>query len=263
VRPARLLLAVPAVAVGVTVVGSLAGVASPAAAAGCASMTLGVGGLQPSSLAIPYSGCVQFRNATALPATFSVSPDYRRSVAPGSTTPVAQAYVGRSAGSHRVTATSALSHATGTITVAASPSPSPSPKPSHSPAPSQSASPRPTPRPTGSHSPGGTGPKVAPSPSQPPGTSRGHGGHGGSQGRQTGGKQGPPATPAPPQEPTVPIPLQTPRVVATGPLESPSDRAVGLPAAVAGLLVVGGATALVRVLLAEPVDGADSVGAGA
>ena len=59
----------------------------------------------------------------------------------------------------------------------------------------------------------------------------------------------------------MPSPLHTPAVVVGGgPLEPPTSRSVGLPAAIAALLVIGGATGLVRVVLAEPVDGPDSVG---
>jgi hypothetical protein len=45
----------------------------------------------------------------------------------------------------------------------------------------------------------------------------------------------------------------TPAAVVAGPLQPPSDRGTGLPAAVAALAVVATATGLVRVLLAEPV----------
>jgi hypothetical protein len=56
-----------------------------------------------------------------------------------------------------------------------------------------------------------------------------------------------------------------PAVVA-GPLQPPTDRGTGLPAALAALGVVATAGGLLRVLLAEPVrgrpvDGRDSVGA--
>lgn len=53
-------------------------------------------------------------------------------------------------------------------------------------------------------------------------------------------------TPAPPAR-------ETPRLVA-GPLEPASGRAVGLPAALAAVLLAGMVTGLVRVVRAEPVD---------
>jgi hypothetical protein len=53
-----------------------------------------------------------------------------------------------------------------------------------------------------------------------------------------------------------PLPSPSPSSTALSPLaqiQPPSGRAAGLPAANAALLVVGGAAAFVRVLLAEPV----------
>jgi hypothetical protein len=43
-----------------------------------------------------------------------------------------------------------------------------------------------------------------------------------------------------------------------GPLQPPTDRGTGLPAALAALAVVGTAGALLRVLLAEPIGPVDS-----
>jgi hypothetical protein len=45
--------------------------------------------------------------------------------------------------------------------------------------------------------------------------------------------------------------------IVTGPLQPPTDRGTGLPAALAALAVVGTAGALRRVLLAEPVSPVD------
>jgi hypothetical protein len=45
--------------------------------------------------------------------------------------------------------------------------------------------------------------------------------------------------------------------VLSGPLQPPSDRGTGLPAALAALAVVGTAGALLRVLLAEPISPVD------
>jgi hypothetical protein len=53
-------------------------------------------------------------------------------------------------------------------------------------------------------------------------------------------------------------------VVVAGPLQPPTGRGTGLPAAVAAVVIVGTAAALLRVLLSYPisaVDGRHSVGA--
>ena len=49
-------------------------------------------------------------------------------------------------------------------------------------------------------------------------------------------------------------------MVAGGPLEPPTDRGVGLPAAIAALALAGAGGGLVRVLLAEPVGAVDERG---
>ena len=65
----------------------------------------------------------------------------------------------------------------------------------------------------------------------------------------------------PPVSPPGPVqmPSQTPTPAATavvaGPVEPPSGRGLGMPAALAALAVVGTGAALVRVIAAEPVDG--------
>jgi hypothetical protein len=48
--------------------------------------------------------------------------------------------------------------------------------------------------------------------------------------------------------------------VVSGPLQPPTDRGTGLPAALAALAVVGTAAALLRVLLAEPIGPVDDGG---
>ena len=65
--------------------------------------------------------------------------------------------------------------------------------------------------------------------------------------------------------PTSPSPSRSSgAVVVAGPLQPPTGRGTGLPAAVAALVIVGTSAALLRVLLSypiSPVDGAHSVGA--
>jgi hypothetical protein len=52
---------------------------------------------------------------------------------------------------------------------------------------------------------------------------------------------------------TTPLPSPAPSVaVISGPLQPSTNRGVGLPAALAALLVVGSGGGLLRVLLAEP-----------
>ena len=62
--------------------------------------------------------------------------------------------------------------------------------------------------------------------------------------------------------PPGPLQTTTPAAVAAGgPLEPPSPRAMGLPAALAALVLIGVGAAVVRVMLAEPaVDNRRSVG---
>lgn len=228
-----------------------------ALAAGCASMTLDYGVpsgsgvvLVPQHVSIPYGGCVVFTNETATTATITVSGGYRATVDGfGASTTGARRYVGRTAGRHAVTATSGPATTTGSITVAApassslsQPSSSPSRQPTHRGPAATSGAGSPSARSSA------TGPQVAPGPKRlkPPAV--------------------PPARPVPVSSVLAPSPGPTPEVapsssaaaVVSGPLEPPTDRGVGLPAALAVLAVVGCGAGLVRVLLAEPVGAVDS-----
>jgi hypothetical protein len=236
---------------------------APASAAGCRVVTVendppvGIG-LSPPKSSVPYGGCVQFTdNAFGPPVTVTVAGGYHVDLDYGESTSGKSSYSATAPGTHAVTADNGTASAHGSITVGAPPSSSPSP--SRSP----STSPRPAPAPSSSSSPS-SGPRVAPTP-------RGH--------RH---RAGPPVVlPSAAPPPTLPGVTATPGVVpsvagsppgplqsttpvpvaASGPVEPPSDRRIGLPAAVAALVVVGVGTALLRAVLAEPaVDSGRSVG---
>lgn len=239
----------------------LAGSWTAAAAATCDVMTVRyafttghVVTLAPPHESIPYGGCVQFTNNTAGTVTITVADGYSQNVGPGATTPPSAAYAGRHPGRHSVTARSGPTSASGTITVGAAPTHSASPTSSPHPTPSHRTS-RPTNSPTKTGG-RGSGPQVAPSVTSPP-----HHLRPGRLPRVHRPAVSPPvvSTPVPTPPPVSPSPA--PAVVA-GPIEPPSGRGSGLPAAVAALAVVGTGAAFVRVLLAEPraVDSGRTVG---
>ena len=233
-------------AVGAAVASSLAMLPAQAA---CSVMTFefdptsGVV-LSPSTLTVANGACVTFHNATITPAQFSAGAHYK-STAPafGDATPN---YVAGPAGTHQaVTASGAAGTAHGTIVVKpAAPKPSPSPS-HHSSSPSShpsSSAHHPSPTPTAQRpTPPATTPTAAPPPVQP--------------------LVSPPAgsTPYLAGQPTpTPSPSSSAPAVVAGPLQPPTDRGTGLPAALAALAVVGVAGALLRVLLAEPLGPVDS-----
>lgn len=204
--------------------------------------------VSPASLRIQAGGCVQFSNNTPFGARITVGSSYSQTVGGFSQTSGKQNYSARPAGTtQKVRAAEPIGTATGSIVIAAAPKPSqpptrqPSPRsssPATHPTPSHAAtSPPPsTTRPRPSASPPPTSSAIAPTPSQPPPFLSG--------------------------QPT-PSPSASTAVVA-GPLQPPTGRGTGLPAAVAALAVVATAGALLRVLLAEPVAAVDdgrSVGA--
>ena len=221
--------------------------ATPSEAAPCKVMTVryafsegAVITVDPQDQQLAYGGCVQFHNAIATTVTVTVTGGYSRQLGPGDTTSTADAYVGTASGRKDVTARSGPTSASGTITVARRrpASQSPSPRRTTSASPAQTSA-----TPTTTRSSSGTGLRVAPTPRRHRSAS---------------------PLPAPTTTPVVPAPLPSPspslRVVA-GPLEPASGRGAGLPAAVAALAVVGTASGLVRVLLAEPVvDSGPDVG---
>jgi hypothetical protein len=204
--------------------------------------------LSPSSLRIPAGGCVQFGNNTPFLARITVGSSYSEAVGGFSHTSGKQNYTARPAGTtQKVRAAEVIGSANGSIVIAAAPNPSPTPArrattpssaPPPQPAPTHAATSQPpsTTRPRPSASPPPTGAAITPSPSQQPPFLSG--------------------------QPT-PSASASPAVVA-GPLQPPTGRGTGLPAAVAALAVVATAAALLRVLLAEPVAAVDdrrSVGA--
>lgn len=252
VRVPRLLLAVlPLVAVP----------AVPAAAAdGCPvmavdnSVTSGTGlVLSPQHRSIAFGGCVTFANNSLATVTITVGSGYSQSVAPGASTSGASNFVGRSSGTQGVRARSGPASAEGSISVAAAPAP----KSTRSPSPAASTTPTPGPAPSPGASEGGTGPRVAKTP--PRSGAHGHGLH-----RHRANVQRPAVSPAGPiQSPTPPLPVTSPSAapaVVAGPIEPTSGRGAGLPTALAALALVGAAAGLFRVLLAEPVDGVETVG---
>ena len=230
------------------------------AAASCASMTLnysvsggGIVVLSPSHVNVAYRGCVSFTNRTAATASITVGGHYSASVAPNSSTSGGHNFVGTTSGRLSVSATSGPGTAHGSITVAAAPPPvskSPSPRPA------RTGTPTTAPTPTQAAS-SGTGPQVAPTPK--------HRGHRRTTSLAPGGVIEPPVSPAGPIRITpslapTPTPSSAASAVVTGPVEPPSGRANGRPAAVAAVAVVGTGAALVRVVGAEPVDSREIVG---
>jgi hypothetical protein len=223
----------------------------PAHAATCGNvMTLQPdGAISPSNLLVDPGACVTFHNGTILPAQFTVGAHYKQTAAAFSE--VTTDYVAGPAGTTQpVTATEPGVTAHATIVVKPAPS-KPAPTRTHSagPAPRHSSSaghPSPTPTAAAPTPPARTltaaPPPVQPLVSPAPGSS-------------------PFLAGQPTPTPSSSSPAAT---VLSGPLQPPTDRGTGLPAAVAALAVAGTAGALVRVLLAEPigpVDDARTVGA--
>jgi hypothetical protein len=246
-----LLAALPAVVAPVALLAS----APTAGAASCRVMTVrysvsggGLIMLDPDHYDIAYNGCVQFVNQTAADTTITVGDRYSQTLGPSENTTSSTNYTGTTPGRQPVTATSgpAGSSAHGSITVAAPPQPRSSPpKASHQP--TRTATPAPAPPPSSSS---GTGPQVAPTPAR---TRR--------PGHHRGGLQ-PPVSPPGPVQTQSPTPTPSPEATAVvaGPIEPPTDRGLGLPAALAALAVVGSGAAFIRVLAAEPVDSRETVG---
>jgi hypothetical protein len=209
--------------------------------------------LSPQQASVPYGGCVQFSDqAFGPPVTITVAGGYHVTLNYGDNTSGKTNYAATSPGAHAVTADNGAATASGRITVGSRPSQSPSPSGSRSP------SPHPTSSPTATQS---SGPQVAPShhPRHHPGVLPVPIGT---------PPPGPGLRPTPGVVPSVagspPGPLQstTPAAVAVaGPLEPPTGRSLGLPAALAALVLIGVGTAVVRVVMAEPaVDSRRSVG---
>jgi hypothetical protein len=257
VRSAVRLSAGFAIAVVVAAIGALD--LTPAAAASCRVITvqnsvpIGIV-LSPQQTSVPYGGCVQFNDqAFGPPVTITVAGGYKTTLNYGSNTSGKTNYSATAPGRHAVTADNGSATAHGRITVG--------PAPSRSPSPSPSASHSPSPQPAQSSSSPTTGPQVAKSPHR-------HGSHPIALPSAHPPPVAPGVTATPGVAPSVagspPGPLQTPppaAAVGAGPLEPPTGRSLGLPAALAALVLIGVGTAVVRVVLAEPVvDDRRSVG---
>ena len=243
----RLLVAVTAV---LSAGAALVGVAPSAGAANCSTVInfefdAASGGvvLSPAKVTVADGACVTLHNNTITSADFTVGAHYK-ATAPAFSD-AAPSYVAGPGGSTQpVTATGAAGTAKGSIVVTpapAQPSPSPtrspsSPRPSRSPSSPTRTAPRPTstaPRPAPlTQTPTASPPPVQPLVSPPAGSSP-----------FLAGTPTPSPSPSSSQGPTV----------VSGPLQPPTDRGMGLPAALAALAVVGTAGALLRVLLAEPL----------
>jgi len=240
-----------AVALGLAVAAATVAATPAAADASCAVMTLevdqsGALSLVPSSVTVNDGGCVQFSNQTIFAARFSVG-GYSQTVPAFSQTSGTGNYTAQPGGvTQTVTASEAGGRASGKIVVRPATKPSPSPsRTGGGPAPHQSSPsssrPRPTPAATTtSPVPVHSSPATSPSrTAKPP-------------------AQHPVKTPTPSTssflsgQPT-PSPEHSSVAVVSGPLQPPTDRGTGLPAALAALAVVATAGALLRVLLAEPV----------
>jgi hypothetical protein len=241
--------------------GVLMVVGLPAAAAGCSTVisfefdaTSGGVVLNPAKVTVADGACVTLQNNTVTSADFTVGSHYK-ATAPAFSPATPDYVAGPGGTTQTVTASGAAGTAKGSIVVKPAPAqPSPSPTRSTSsprPHPSRSPSAGSSPTATAAHpspltrTPTASAPPVQPLASPPPGSS-----------------------PFLAGQPTpVPSPTRSATVV-SGPLQPPTDRGTGLPAALAALAVVGTAGALLRVLLAEPlgsghigpVDGRQFVG---
>ena len=232
---------------------------SPAQAASCRTVTVSGGpvalSLSPQNTSVPYGGCVQFSDqALGQDVTITVAGGYKVTLQFGANTSGTSNYHATVPGGHALTANNGSATASGRITVGAAPShsPSPSPSPSHSPSPRPApSSSSPTTGPQVAHSPhrgGGHRPLALPSAHPPPGA--------------PGVSATPGVVPSVAGSPPGPLQSTTPAPVAVaGPLEPPTGRSLGLPAALAALVLLGVGTAVVRVVMAEPVvDDGRSVG---
>lgn len=213
--------------------------------------------LVPASLSVAPGDTVSFLNNSSYPLGYAVSVTFGSKVEFSESVGFGAASSGHwtapaTAGVRTVTATQQVTGtaAKGSITVVVGTSPSPSvsstSRPSTSPRPAPSGS-KPVVAPPASTSP--PRPTAAPLPSV-----------------SLGPLPTATATVPPPGAGTSPVLAGTPApsaapLVVSGPLEPPTRRAHGLPAALAAALVGGTGAAYVRVLLAEPVDdGPGSVG---
>lgn len=214
--------------------------ALPVGAASCSVMNFqfdpASGGviLSPQKLTVANGACVTLHNSTITSADFTVGAHYKQT-APAFSDATPNYVAGPAGSTQAVTASGAAGSARGSIVVQPAPKPvhssappthSPAPQPSHSASPSA----RPTPTKTSAPPPTASPPPVTPIVSPPAGSTPFLAGQ-------------PTPTPSPSHSTTV----------VSGPLQPPTDRGTGLPAALAALAVVGTAAALLRVLLAEPI----------
>ncbi len=195
--------------------------------------------LSPVRLTVVPRDEVQFANATTSLVQVDVAGGYSVVLAPGQSTGGAVGpgpYDAAGAGPHVVVATAQPSgeRATGRIDVVAPSSASPAPSPSTSPVPPASeAPPSVAPPPAPESSPPSPQPSASAATASPSAEAIGG---------APGGDLSPP-----------PSPSSSPATVATGPLERPTSRSVGLPAAVAAVLIAGVVAAFLRVVVAIPL----------
>jgi hypothetical protein len=199
--------------------------------------------LVPDTLTVDAGDCVQFSNQSLATVTVTVS-SYQRRVPPFTETSPGNSYVAEPAGStQHVSASSTIGSADGSIVIRGTvptPSASPTGTPTHTASPS--SSPSPTASQLTSSTPSATSSTNAPTPAATATSS--------------------PTRSASPTESDAPFlsglgtppPTSSPAPpVVAGPLQPPSSRQFGLPAALAALFVVATGSGLVRVLLAEPL----------
>lgn len=263
-RPVRALRTALIVALVAVVGGLLDGtaLAAPRTVTMAIDDSSGTARLVPSALTVSPGDRVVFRNDASTAYTVAVSRDgYKAFLVPnqssdGAGLDPASYTAPKTSGPRSVTLTSVTGAPgqSGTITVAAPASPTPSPSTSRTPAAATSTPPKP-----GASRSATQTPALAPVPSSraaPPPAAL-------PPAALPTLSVGPLVTSAPPvrgSQPLVapkagvPTPDATQPVAVGGPLEAPSGRGVGLPAALAAVLIAGGVGALLRVLLAEPVD---------
>lgn len=255
VKRSRLAVSVASAALVLPFAGMLA-LAGPAAAADY-QMRIVATGLSPASLTVRPVDRVVFTNATANSWRVTVGSSYDIVLFPGQSADGAgvdpDPYTATALGTYRVAASSPArqSSFSGTIVVrsAATSSPAPTPAPTtSSPAPKPPPAPGASSTPTASSSPAGPAPLVTASPSSARSSTT-----------PAAGSRSPSARPLavgpvpPPSGPAGGPAAQSSQAL-SGPVQHFGNSGVALPGAVASVLLAGLVAAIVRVLLAEPVE---------
>ena len=255
VKCSRLAVSAASAALVLPLAGMLT-LAGPASAADY-QMRIASTGLSPSSLTVHPVDRVVFTNATATSWRVTVGSSYDIVLFPGQSADGAgvdpDPYTATALGTYRVAASSPArqSSFSGTIVVrsAATSSPAPTPAPTKaSPAPKPPAGPGGSSTPATSPSPGSPAPSVTASPS----VTR-------SSATPAAGSRSPSARPQavglgpPPSGPAGGSAAPSSQAL-SGPVQHFGNSGVALPGAVASVLLAGLVAAIVRVLLAEPVE---------